>query len=86
MEIVAYGSPKADCTKCRKSEELLEEVITELGAGGKITLKKLTLQDPQAAAHGVMVTPSVVVDGVLVADGKLPDRTKLKAYLQGQLG
>ena len=36
--------------------------------------------------HGVMVTPSVVIDDQIVADGKLPDRQKLKDYLAGQLG
>lgn len=86
MEIVAYGSPKADCRKCRDSEQMIEEVIAELDAGDRITVRKLTLQDPQAAQHGVMVTPSVVVDDTLVADGKLPDRGKLKAYLSSKLG
>lgn len=86
MEIVTYGSPKADCRKCRDSEQMIEELVRELGAGDKVTVRKLTLQDPQAAQHGVMVTPSVVVDDTLVADGKLPDREKLKAYLASKLG
>ena len=86
MEIFTYGSPKADCRKCRDSEKMIEEVVAELEAGDQITVTKLTLQAPQAAQHGVMVTPSVVVDETLVADGKLPDREKLKAYLAGKLG
>lgn len=86
MDIVAYGSPKADCRKCRDSEKMVEEVIQELNAGDKVTIRKLTLQDAEAAQHGVMVTPSLVVDNTLVADGKLPDRDKLKAYLADKLG
>lgn len=86
MEIVAYGSPKADCRKCRESEKMIEDLVRELDAGERITVRKLTLQDPRAAQHGVMVTPSVVVDDTLVADGKLPDRDKLKAYLASRLG
>jgi predicted thioredoxin/glutaredoxin len=86
MEIVAYGSPKADCKKCRESEALVEEVLEELGATDKVTYVKLTLQDTRAAEHGVMVTPSLVIDDQIVADGKLPDRNKLKAFLAKRLG
>ncbi len=86
MEIVAYGSPKADCRKCRDSENLVHEILAELPAADRVTFLTLTLQDPKAATHGVMVTPSLVIDGQIVADGKLPDRAKLKAYIASQLG
>lgn len=86
MEIVAYGSPKADCKKCRESEQLVQEILDELGAGDRVDFVKLTLQDPRAAIHGVMVTPSLVIDDRVVADGKLPDRKKLRDYLASQLG
>lgn len=85
MEIIAYGSPKADCRKCRQSEEMIEEVLGELGAAD-VTFLKLTLQDTRAAEQGVMVTPTIVVDDQIVADGKLPDREKFRSFLAAKLG
>jgi predicted thioredoxin/glutaredoxin len=86
MEIVAYGSRKAECKKCRESEKLIEEILSELGVTDSVTLRKLDLQAPEAALHGVMVTPTLVINDQIVADGKLPDREKLTSYLKGQLG
>lgn len=86
MQIVAYGSPKADCRKCRQSEEMVEEILTELEAGDRVEFLKLTLHDAKAAEHGVMVTPTLVVDDQIVADGKLPDKERLKSFLASQLG
>ncbi len=86
MEVIAYGSPKSECKRCREAEGVVEDVLKELGPGAGIRYRKLTLKDPEAAEHGVLVTPSLVVDGEIVVDGNVPNRAKLMAYLRERLG
>lgn len=86
MKIIAFGSPKAECRKCREAEKVVEEVLVELGALEKVEYRKLTLDSQEAAEFGVMATPTVVVDGVVVVDAAVPDREKLRSYLAGALG
>lgn len=86
MEIVAYGSTKAECRKCRETEAVVREVVEALGAGEAVSFETLTLQSERAATEGVMVTPTVTVDGEIVVDGGVPDRDKLTEYLRSLLG
>lgn len=85
MEIIAFGNTKAECKKCRESEAIIEAILKELGAAGKVKLEKVTINDPRAGKHGILVTPSVVIDGQKVVDGRVPDKDKLKAFIAGKL-
>lgn len=85
LEIVVYGSKKADCRRCREAETMVQEVLEELGARERVSFRRLGLQDPEAAVHGVMVTPTIVIDDQIVADGELPDRGELQEFVAGKL-
>jgi len=75
MEIKILGP---GCAKCHQVEKLVKEVVTETGADVKIEHVK---DFKEIAAYGVFATPSVVVDGKVVAVGKVPRKEEIKGWL-----
>ncbi len=67
------------CPKCRKLEENARQAATELSLDFHIEKVK-DLQ--QIMAFGVMVTPALVVDGVVKVTGKVPGIEDIKKMLQ----
>ncbi|MBR7887413.1 thioredoxin family protein [Marinomonas sp. A79] len=66
------------CTKCKKAAELIEKVAAEQGVA--VTVSKET--DPQTImSYGVMSTPAVVIDEVLVHTGSVPQEASVKEWL-----
>lgn len=67
------------CSKCIKTAELIESVATECSV--PVNVVKET--NPEVMmSYGVMSTPAVVVDDVLVHSGSVPDRTKIEGWLK----
>ena len=67
------------CPKCKKLAENAEAAARELGI--EYTLEKVT-DINQIMNFGVMVTPALVVDGVVKVAGKVPDAAAIKTFLQ----
>ncbi len=64
------------CANCRTTLKLVEEVAHEKGV--EITLEKV--EDlPSIMGFGVMSTPGVVIDGVVVHAGGVPGRAKVES-------
>ncbi len=65
------------CANCHTTLKLVEEVAH--GKGVEITLEKV--EDlPSIMGFGVMSTPGVVIDGVVVHAGGVPARTKVEGW------
>jgi small redox-active disulfide protein 2 len=73
LQILGMG-----CAKCEKLEERTRKAAAELGLEFQIEKVK-DLQ--QILAFGVMVTPALVVDGVVKVAGKVPGVEDIKKYL-----
>lgn len=86
MEIIVFVTPRTECKSCKDAEDIVEEVLRELGMMDKVSYRKLTSDTPEAARLQVMITPCVVVDDQIVAHGSPPDPGKLADYLCGTLG
>lgn len=67
------------CPKCRKLEENARQAATELDLDFEVAKVK-DLQ--QIMAFGVMITPALVVDGVVKVAGKVPGIEDIKNLLQ----
>lgn len=68
------------CRNCETLERHTREALEQLGI--EATIEKVS--DPaQIVAHGVMATPALLVDGELVASGKVPNVRRLVRLLQG---
>ena len=65
------------CANCRNTQALVEQVAHAKGA--TITLEKVEAL-PAIIAHGVMSTPGVVIDGVVVHAGGVPSREKVEGW------
>jgi small redox-active disulfide protein 2 len=75
MDIKVLGP---GCANCRTTYALLEQVARDKGVN--VSLSKV--EDIQAiAASGIMSTPGVVIDGLVVHSGGVPARAKVEQWL-----
>ncbi len=66
------------CPKCQKLHYETQQVALELGLECNI----VKVSDIQAiSGFGVMMTPALVVDGVVKAVGKVPSREEIKEMI-----
>ncbi|ARU31125.1 thioredoxin family protein [Sulfuriferula sp. AH1] len=66
------------CTNCKTTTRLIEEAAREKGIA--ILLEKVeAIAD--ILGYGVMSTPGVVIDGIVVHAGGVPDRKKIDSWL-----
>lgn len=74
MQILGTG-----CPKCRKLAENTEGAAKAMGI--EYTMEKVTKID-EIMKFGVMMTPALVVDGVVKVVGKVPSIEEIKAMLK----
>ncbi|MEZ5570725.1 MAG: thioredoxin family protein [Halioglobus sp.] len=75
-EIKVLGS---GCAKCTKAVALIESVAAECGA--PVNVVKETSAEV-IMSYGVMSTPAIVVDNVLMHSGSIPDRKKVEGWFK----
>jgi len=77
MEIKVLGP---GCPKCKQAYEVVNKAVAAVGVDA--TVQKVTgMMD--IAAHGVMGTPAVVIDGQVKCVGKVPGQAEVEAWLRG---
>ena len=75
MEIKVFGS---GCKKCNDLYEAVEKSLSDLGKSADLT----KVQDlKEMVKSGVMKTPALMVDGKLVASGRVPSAKELEKLL-----
>ena len=75
-EIKVLGS---GCARCIKTAEFIQSVASECS----IPVNVVKENRPEVImSYGVMSTPAVVVDNVLMHSGSIPDRKKIEAWLK----
>lgn len=67
------------CAKCKKLEENARQAISE--AGIDATIEKVTDLD-KIMDYGVMMTPALVIDDIVLASGKLLSVSDIKALIK----
>lgn len=65
------------CANCKNTLALVEAVARDKGV--EIALEKVESL-PAIMAYGVMSTPGVVIDGVVVHAGGVPARSKVEGW------
>jgi small redox-active disulfide protein 2 len=69
IEILGTG-----CPKCKKLYELTSEAVNESGIQAEVVkVEKIT----DIMNYGVMMTPALVVDGVVKTVGKIPSKAEI---------
>lgn len=73
IEILGTG-----CPKCTKLAELTDQAAREIGLD--YSLEKVT-DINRITGYGVMMTPALVIDGIVKIVGKVPSVEELKKLL-----
>jgi small redox-active disulfide protein 2 len=77
MKVQILGS---GCAKCKKLEERVRQVVAKHQL--PIEVEKVTdLQE--MVKYGIMMTPGLVVDGVVKSVGSIPKDDQLLAWMKG---
>ncbi len=76
MKIEVLGS---GCSKCRKTEKMISDVVRKLGVEAEIVhVTDLN----QIVGRGVMMTPAVFIDGRKVMEGKMPTMAQIQTWFE----
>jgi thioredoxin 1 len=83
MKVEVFSTP--GCSKCAQSRDALQAAVEAFGHA-KVTWREVNVVDDieYAVALGVLVPPSIAIDGELVFP-TLPTATKLKDELMRRL-
>ncbi|TAJ99242.1 MAG: thioredoxin family protein [Chloroflexota bacterium] len=73
VEVLGSG-----CAKCQYVERLVREVVNE--AGIEADVRHVT-DYAEIAARGVLATPGLAIDGLVVIAGRIPSREQVATWL-----
>ena len=73
IEILGTG-----CAKCKRLFANTEQAVKELNIA--VEMVKIETLD-QIAERGVMMTPALIINNEIVAEGRVPDVKEIKALL-----
>lgn len=78
IEVCGPGCPRCQATK-ENVRKALKEMELEEGKEVGVT----EIKDPKImAARGVFMTPAVVIDGVKVCEGRIPNTEEIKKWVE----
>jgi predicted thioredoxin/glutaredoxin len=82
VTVEVFGSDPP-CAKCKATYKLAKELASGLGGDVDVTEKSALSKD--ADKYGIMLTPTVVVNGKVMAVGKIPQKEELLAAIKSEL-
>ncbi len=75
MEIKILGP---GCAKCKTLEQLTRDVVSKNGIDAIITKVDDIME---IMKYNIMTTPALVIDGKVVAKGRIPSAEEIKQFL-----
>lgn len=72
------------CAKCKRAEQEAQKAAARFP--GQVQVLKRDALGPEAERYGMMVTPTIVINGALVANGKILSSEQLLPLIQRALG
>jgi small redox-active disulfide protein 2 len=76
MRVIEVLGP--GCQKCQYVEKVVREVVDQAGISAEV---RHVTDYAEIAARGVMSTPGLVIDGVVVVAGRVPTREQVAEWL-----
>jgi len=71
------------CPRCHQTKENVIKALKELGLKEGEDALVSEVKDPKMiSARGVMFTPAVIIDGVKVCEGKIPEAKEITSWLR----
>lgn len=74
------------CSRCRQTEALLRDLAAAPPAQGRVSVRVIRNDDPEAAQYGAVLTPMTLLNGKLVCAGMVPRKAGLERLLAAELG
>ena len=69
------------CPKCHATKENVQKVVKELGLEQEVEVREV--KDILAIINkGVLLTPSVIIDGTKVTEGSIPSPEEVKKWIK----
>jgi len=71
------------CAKCEMTEKNVLQAMKELDMNPGIDALVTKIKDiKMISARGVIMTPAVVIDGVKMSEGRIPEVKEIKKWLE----
>ena len=71
------------CPRCHQTKENVIKALKEVGLKEEEDTMVNEVKDPKMiSARGVMFTPAVIIDGVKVCEGRIPEVKEIAGWLQ----
>lgn len=71
------------CARCQTTEKNVLRVLTELGMELGEEAQVIKIKDvKQISARGVMLTPAIVIDGMKVCEGRVPNPAEIRKWIE----
>jgi small redox-active disulfide protein 2 len=71
------------CPKCQATEKNALQALKELGMKPGEDAMVTEIKDvKQISARGVIITPAVVINGVKVCEGRIPNTGEIKKWIE----
>lgn len=78
IEVCGMGCPRCQATE-KNALQALKEMGMKPGEDAMVTEIK---DVKQISARGVIITPAVVIDGVKVCEGRIPNPEEIKKWIK----
>jgi protein-disulfide isomerase len=84
MDIIVkvFGS-EPPCAKCKVAYDTAKKVSERIGGG--VAVEKHSALSEEGDKYGIMMTPTVVVDGEVVVVGKVPTEKRLEEIIRSKV-
>ena len=79
IEVIGLEPP---CNKCNELLENSKQAVAEAGIEAEI-VKKWTLSEEIRQKYGLLLSPALVIEGVVVAQGKVYKPERIAGLLRG---
>jgi small redox-active disulfide protein 2 len=79
IEVIGLEPP---CKKCNELLENARNAVDDLGIEAEV-VKKWTLSDEIREKYGLLLSPALAIEGIVVAQGKVYKTERIKGLLRG---
>ncbi len=79
IEVIGLEPP---CNKCTELLENSKKAVRQAGIEAEV-VKKWTLSEEVREEHGLLLSPALVIEGVVVAQGKVYKPERIAGILKG---
>lgn len=79
IEVIGLEPP---CKKCNELLDNAKKAVAETGIEADV-VKKWTLSEEIRAKYGLLLSPALAIEGVVVAQGKVYKAERIASLLQG---